>query len=93
MAHDAARHSLADPPPITFAPRGPADAALAGARDLESAVALATHQVAALTADVAATVSEAVASLNAAVEVAEARLEAAAARAVELIERAAARAE
>lgn len=93
MATDAPRHTLTDPPPISFAPRSPGDAAVAGARDLETAVALATHQVAALAADVEATVSEAIASLNDAVHAAEARLEAAAARAVDLIERAAARPE
>jgi hypothetical protein len=71
-----------------FEPRSPADAAIAGMRDLETAVALTTHQCAALAADVQATVSQAIADLNKAVASAETRLEAAAQRAVELIERA-----
>ncbi len=70
-------------------PRSPADAALAGMRDLETAVALTTHQCAALAAGVQAAVAQAVADLNAAVASAEERLEAAALRAVALIEHAA----
>lgn len=69
-------------------PRSPTDAAIAGMRDLETAVALTTHQCAALAADVQATVRQAIADLNEAVASAEARLEAAAQRAVTLIERA-----
>lgn len=69
-----------------FEPRAPVDAAAAGMRDLETAVALTTHQCAALAADVQATVSQAIADLNVAVASAEARLTAAAQRAVELIE-------
>lgn len=69
-----------------FEPTAPSDAALAGMRDLETAVALTTHQCAALAADVQATVSQAIADLNKAVASAEARLEAAAQRAVDLIE-------
>ena len=67
------RHTLTDPPPITFAPRTPAD----DARELETALALATHQVAALAAGVEATVNEAIARLERAVADAEARLSAA----------------
>ncbi|MFN2536789.1 MAG: hypothetical protein ABR549_01375 [Mycobacteriales bacterium] len=70
------RHTLTDPPAITFAPRTPTD----DARELETALALATHQVAALAAGVEATVSEAIVRLEKAVADAEARLEAAAAR-------------
>ena len=72
----------------TLEPRSPADAAIASMRDLETAVALTTHQCAALAADVQATVNHAIADLNRAVDAAEARLEAAATRAVELIEQA-----
>lgn len=67
-----------------------AEVATAGMRDLETALALATHQCAALAAGVEATIGQALTDLNAAVANAEARLEAAAARAVELIEQAAA---
>jgi hypothetical protein len=74
------RHTLSDPPPISFGPREPVDAALGHARDLETAVALATHQCAALTADVEATIHEAIARLQAAVADAEARLSAVADR-------------
>lgn len=72
----------------TLEPTSPADAAIAGMRDLETAVALTTHQCAALAADVQATVRQAVADLNQAVTCAEARLEAAALRAVAMIEKA-----
>lgn len=74
--------------PATFAFEA-AEVASAGARDLETALALATHQIAALAAGVEATVSQAIADLAAAVANAEQRLEQAAARTVELIERAA----
>jgi hypothetical protein len=66
-------------------------AAASGVRDLETAIALTTHQCAALAAGVQAAVAEAVAELNAAVEAAEQRIERAAARAVARIEQAAAR--
>jgi hypothetical protein len=65
------RHALTTPPPISFAPREPLDGR---ARDIETAVALATHQCAALTADIEATISEAISRLQAAVADAEARL-------------------
>jgi hypothetical protein len=77
-------------PALSMEPRLSADLALASVRDLETAVALTTHQCAALAAGVQATVSQAIADLNAAVDCAEQRLERAAARAVELIERASA---
>ena len=64
-----------------------AEVATAGARDLETALALATHQIAALAAGVEATVGQAIADLSAAVANAEQRLEQAAARTVELIEK------
>lgn len=63
-----------------------AEVTTAGMRDLETALALATHQCAALAAGVEATIGQAIADLTAAVANAELRLEAAAARAVELIE-------
>lgn len=65
-----------------------AEVASAGARDLETALALATHQCAALAAGVEATVSQAIADLGNAVANAERRLEEAAARTVALIEQA-----
>lgn len=65
-----------------------AEVATAGMRDLETALALTTHQCAALAAGVEATIGQAITDLTAAVAEAERRLEAAAARAVELIERA-----
>jgi hypothetical protein len=80
--------ALSEPSPISFEPRSPVDAALAGMRDLETAVALTTHQCAALAAGVQATINQAIADLNAAVASAEARLERSTSRAVELIERA-----
>jgi hypothetical protein len=88
VPHQAPPHALSEPPPISFEPPTPVDAALAGMRDLETAVALTTHQCAALAAGVQATVNQAIADLNAAVSSAEERLEAATSRAVELIERA-----
>jgi hypothetical protein len=66
-----------------------AEVASAGARELETALALATHQCAALAAGVEATVSQAMADLSAAVSSAEQRLAAAAAQTVALIEQAA----
>jgi hypothetical protein len=65
------RHTM-----IPIVPRTPAD----DARELETAVALATHQVAALAAGIEATVSEAIVRLERAVVAAEARLTAAAER-------------
>jgi hypothetical protein len=65
-----------------------AEVATAGARDLETALALATHQCAALAAGVEATVGQAIADLSAAVASAEHRLAAAAAQSVALIEQA-----
>jgi len=65
-----------------------AEVATAGMRDLETALALTTHQCAALAAGVEATIGQAITDLTAAVAHAEARLEAAAARAVAIIERA-----
>ena len=65
-----------------------AEVATEGMRDLETALALATHQCAALAAGMEATIGQAISDLTAAVAEAEARLEAAAARAVELIEKA-----
>ena len=65
-----------------------AEVTTAGMRDLETALALATHQCAALAAGVEATVGQAIADLTAAVASAELRLESAAARAVSMIERA-----
>lgn len=73
--------------PVSFAFEA-AEVATAGARDLETALALATHQIAALAAGVEATVGQAIADLSAAVANAEARLEAAAERTVALIEQA-----
>jgi hypothetical protein len=72
----APRHTLTEPAPISFVPRTPAD----DARELETALALAIHQVASLAAGVEAHVSEAIARLERAVADAEARLEAAAER-------------
>ncbi len=66
-----------------------AEVASAGARDLETALALATHQMAALAAGVKATVGQAITELTAAVADAELRLMRAAANTVELIEQAA----
>ena len=57
-------------PTITVTPRTPAD----DARELETVIALATHQMAALAAGVEATVNEAIARLEQAVAEAEARL-------------------
>jgi hypothetical protein len=71
--------------PASFAIEA-AEVATAGARDLETALALATHQIAALAAGVEATVAQAVSDLSAAVADAEARLEQAALRTVSLIE-------
>lgn len=59
-------------PHLTFAPRTPAD----DARELETAVALATHQCAALAAGIEATVSEAIARLEQAIDKAMADVEA-----------------
>ena len=73
--------------PASFAIEA-AEVASAGARDLETALALATHQCAALAAGVEATVSQAISDLSAAVANAERRLEDAAARTVALIEQA-----
>ena len=64
------RHTLTEPPPISFGPRTAGD----DARDAETAMALATHQVAALAADVEATVNAAIDRLEKAVADAEARL-------------------
>lgn len=71
-------------------PDPPHPVAEAATRDLETAIALTTHQCAALAAGVQAAVAQAVAELNDAVVAAERRIEQAAARAVERIERAAA---
>jgi hypothetical protein len=76
--------------PASFAIEA-AEVASAGARDLETALALATHQCAALAAGVEATVSQAISDLSTAVANAERRLEDAAARTVALIEQASAR--
>jgi hypothetical protein len=65
-----------------------AEVATAGMRDLETALALATHQCAALAAGVEATIGQAITDLTQAVALAESRLEAAAARAVAMIEQA-----
>lgn len=65
--------------PLVLAPRSSAE-------DLQSAVALATHQCAALAADVEATVQEAISRLQHAVRDAEARLQLATSLAVERIE-------
>lgn len=65
-----------------------AEVATAGMRDLETALALATHQCAALAAGMEATIGQAISDLTEAVAHAEARLEAAAARAVAMIEQA-----
>jgi hypothetical protein len=73
----APRRTLTDSSSLpAFAPRTPAD----DVRELETALALATHQVAALAAGLEATVSEAIARLEQAVVDAETRLAAAAAR-------------
>lgn len=72
----APRRTLTDSSSVSFAPRTPAD----DVRELETALALATHQVAALAAGVEATVSEAIVRLERAVADAEARLAAAAER-------------
>lgn len=64
------RHTLTEPPPISFGPRIADD----DARELQTVMALATHQVAALAADVEATVNSAIARLEQAVADAEARL-------------------
>jgi len=76
---------LAVPASFSFAA---AEVATEGIRDLETALALATHQCAALAGGVEATIGQAIADLTAAVEAAEQRLEQAAVRTVELIEQA-----
>jgi hypothetical protein len=79
---DTPRHSLLPPEPVVFgSPSG-------ASRDLEAALALATHQCAALTADVEAMVRQVTADLAAAVADAEQRIQAASERAAELIARA-----
>lgn len=79
---DRPRHSLPPPEPFVF---GPAEGE---SRDLETALALATHQFAALAADVDAMVRQAMADLAAAVVDAEQRIEAAVTRAADRIDQA-----
>lgn len=78
---EAPRHALVEPEPLVFGPPVTAGAV----RDLETALALVTHQCAALVADVEATVRQASAELASATAQAELRIEAVVQRAVEAI--------